>query len=159
MEVRNIKILAVDQSTKITGYSVFNGKDLITLGKLEVSDKFHYIERIKIMCYKIEQKIILHEPEIVLLEDTHYSNNQNTLKQLAQLQGSLMNILHERDLPFVIIEPTKWKAGLSIKGRKRIEQKKNTQIFVKEKFQIDASEDEADAVCIGYFYVQKGGNI
>jgi len=155
MEENKIKICSYDQATKITGYSVFNNKELVTFGKLEVNEELNYIKRIKLMSELIKQSIILHKPEIVLFEDTQYQNNVLTLKQLCQLQGSIINILHEFELKFFIIEPTKWRSGLGIKGRKRKEQKFNTQLKVKELYGIEVSEDEADAIALASFYLQR----
>jgi hypothetical protein len=48
---------------------------------------------------------------------------------------------------FFTIPPSVWRSTCEIKGRKREEQKKNAQLFVKNKFNIDVDEDIADAIC------------
>ena len=67
----------------------------------------------------------------------------------------MKNNLYEQELLYFIIEPSKWKSTCGVKGKKRVDQKANAQNFVKEQFDIDASEDEADAICIGWHMVQK----
>ena len=42
-----------------------------------------------------------------------------------------------------------------IKGKKRAEQKANAQIFVNTTFNIVATEDESDAICIGKYMIDK----
>jgi len=43
-----------------------------------------------------------------------------------------------------------WKHTCGIKGKGREAQKANAQAFVKNTFAIDATQDEADAICLGY---------
>lgn len=89
------------------------------------------------------------QPDFIVFENVQFQQNYGTFQQLSQLQGLVMALLFETDIGFQIIEPSAWKSFCGIKGRKREEQKKNTQIFVKNKYGIDVSEDEADSVGIG----------
>lgn len=151
-----IKILCLDQATKISGYSIFKDKELIAYGKLEVDqNEKNYVERIKQMNDKIIELIENNKPNFVVFEDVQFQRNYQTYQQLSQLQGVIMGYLFELDLGFQIIEPSGWKSLCGIKGRKREEQKKNTQIFVKDKYNVDASEDEADAIGIGTWACNK----
>jgi hypothetical protein len=43
---------------------------------------------------------------------------------------------------------------LNIKGRDRATQKRNAQLFVTETYNIKASQDASDAVCIGAHYIK-----
>lgn len=56
-------------------------------------------------------------------------------------------------IPFILIEPTAWKSFSKIKGRKRAEQKASTIQMVHDRFGIEATEDEADAIGIGIWAV------
>ena len=146
----------MDQATKISGYSIFEDKNLVAYGTLEVDQKEkNYVERIKQMYFKIKELIQINNPNIIVFEGIQFQNNQKTYMQLANLQGALMAYLFELDIPFQIIEPSAWKSFAKIQGRKREEQKKNTQEFVKNKYGIDVSEDEADAIGIGVWASSK----
>lgn len=148
------KILSLDQSTKITGYSIFINNNLDTYGLLIVNqDETNPIERLKEMNDKIVALIKDVSPDYVVFEHVQFQNNYGTFQLLSQLQGVVMTNLFNIDLGFTIIEPTAWKSYCKIKGRKRIEQKLNTQIFVKEKYGVDVSEDEADAIGIGHWAI------
>ena len=54
-----------------------------------------------------------------------------------------------------VLAPSHWRSilkshyGLVGFGRSRAEQKKSARGFVKDHYNIDVSEDEADAICIG----------
>jgi Holliday junction resolvasome RuvABC endonuclease subunit len=154
MERRIItRVLAIDQATKISGYSIWDDKKLTTYGKLEVNPKIQIIERMKLMSEKIVDLIDKTMPDMLILEDVQYQKNQKTFQELANLQGVIMAYLFKIDMPFQIVYPTTWKSFCSIKGKKREEQKENTKIFVKYRYKIDVSEDEADAVGIGHWAI------
>lgn len=149
-----IKFLCLDQATKISGYSVFEGKNLITYGTLEVDQKEkNPIERMKQMNDKIIELFDSLSPDFIVFEDVQFQQNYGTFQQLSQLQGVLMGYLFKTNIGFEIIQPSAWKSFCGIKGRKREEQKKNTQIFVKNKFGIDCTEDESDAIGIGVWTI------
>lgn len=149
----NIKILALDQATKITGYSVFVDKQLSTYGLLEVNEK-DATERMRGMDLKLQELIEKEQPNYIVFENVQFQRNYGTFQQLSQLQGILMAYLFKLNIGFEIIQPSAWKSFCGIKGRKREEQKLNTQLFVKKKYGIESSEDEADAIGIGTWAIK-----
>ncbi|HHY96858.1 MAG TPA: crossover junction endodeoxyribonuclease RuvC [Acholeplasma sp.] len=152
----NIKILCLDQSTKVTGYSIFQDKELISYGVLKSDpNEGNPVERIKQMNDKIIELTESSNPNFVVFEQVQFQNNYGTFQQLSQLQGVIMAHLFKRDVGFIMVEPSAWRSICGIKGRKRAEQKRNTQIFVKKKYKIDVSEDEADAIGIGTWAINK----
>jgi crossover junction endodeoxyribonuclease RuvC len=151
-----LKILCLDQATKISGFSIWEDKKLITYGKLEVNqNEKNPIERMKQMYDQIVNLIESSSPSFIVFENVQFQRNYGTFQQLAQLQGVIMSYLFKSDIGFKIIEPSAWKSFCGIKGRKREEQKKNTQVFVKNKYGIEVSEDEADAIGIGTWAINK----
>lgn len=149
-----IKFLCIDQSTKITGYSVWENKELINYGIVESDSKEKKpIERMYQMYFKIKDLIENINPNFVTIEGVQFQNNYKTYSQLSQMQGIILSLLFERNIGFIIIEPTAWKAFCSIKGRKRIEQKSNTIQMVKDKFGLELSEDICDSIGIGLWTI------
>lgn len=147
-------IVCIDQATKISGYSVFKGKNLVTYGLLTANaDEKNPIERMKEMIEKIEVLLKDVKPDYVAFEQVQYQSNLGVFQQLSQLQGVIMSRLFDRDIGFTLIEPTAWKAFCGIRGKKRDEQKLNTIKFVKEKYGINVPEDIADAIGIGYWAI------
>ena len=102
---------------------------------------------------KMIELIDKYKPDFIVFEDIQFQQNYGTFKQLGQLQGILMAYLFKLDVGFQIIEPSAWKSSCGIKGRKREEQKKNTQAFVKMMYKVNVSEDEADAIGIGFWAI------
>jgi len=109
----------------------------------------------KQMYDKIKGCLIKINPDFVVFENVQFQKNYGTFQQLSQLQGVLMSLLFERNIGFQIIEPTAWKAFCGVKGRKRTEQKANAIQLVKDKFNLYVSEDEADAILIGFWAINK----
>jgi len=48
-----------------------------------------------------------------------------------------------------------WKSTLGIKGKTRPEQKRSAQDFVRLEFNVKATQDECDAICIGAHAVRQ----
>jgi len=151
-----MKILCLDQATLKSGYSVWIDKKLITYGTLNVDpEEKNIVERMKLMRDLVVQLIEEKQPNFIVFEDTQLQHNKLTFQQLSQFQGVLMAYLFDINIGFVIVRPSEWKGYCGIKGRKREEQKLNTIKFVLDKFGWNCSEDEADAIGIGYFAVSK----
>ena len=47
-----------------------------------------------------------------------------------------------------------WRKGIGIKGRTRTDRKRSAQQFVKQEYDINVSEDEADAICLGRYGIK-----
>jgi len=150
-----MRVISFDQSTNKTGYSVFDNENLINHGVLDFSEIENSDERIFKLKTEANNLIKNQKAEIVAIEQIQYQGNLQGYKPLAELLGVMKNNLYEQELLYFIIEPSKWKSTCGVKGKKRVDQKANAQNFVKEQFDIDASEDEADAICIGWHMVQK----
>lgn len=149
-----IVLLCLDQSTKATGYSVWENKNLVAYGVLKSNPKeSNPIERMKEQYDLIKHLISVTNPDFVVFENVQYQNNFGTFQQLSQLQGVIMSQLFEKDIGFTIVESTAWKSYCSVRGRKRAEQKASAIQMVKDKFNIEVSEDEADSIGIGIWAV------
>ena len=158
-----MKILALDQRTRITGWAVFADGALQEYGKFDaenagadIGKRLTYIrEKVKVLIDKYDiQKILIEE---IQLQNT-VGNNVVTYKKLAYVQAILIQMFDELRLPYEIIASSSWKSTLSIKGRARAEQKKNAQIYVNTIYGIKATQDECDAICIGTHYTKLPSN-
>lgn len=158
-----MKYLALDQATKITGYAVFEDSKLIESGTLEIPEpeRFEIQQRFFVMSKKISRLVDQVNPDLVSIEDIQFQRNFMTYQKLANFQGIVFEILFERNIPYVIVEPSKWKSFLGVKGKKREEQKQDTIKRVNKKFNLSAKEDESDAIGIAWWTVNncKGGII
>lgn len=152
-----MKILALDQSTKITGWAIIETDEycgvvfesgLINKSKIKDVDI-----RFGEMCKDIFNLInSMKDLDAIYIEETALQSNPKTLRLLAQLQGAIISICVNKGITYKVIEPSKWRSKLLFKqgrGIKRDELKRQAIDYVKDKFDMDCNEDEAEAICIG----------
>lgn len=148
-----MKILALDQSTRTSGYAIFDGGKLIDSGKFTVDDTNMGIRLYKIK--KIVEKLIDDNNiefvafEDIQLQDNKGPNNVVTYKKLAEVFGVLEELCTERKIPYKIIHSQTWKSVLNIGGYEREPQKKNAQEYILKTYGKKVSQDESDAICLG----------
>lgn len=159
-----MKILALDQASRISGYSIFDsvtGK-LITYGKITCTDQ-EINQRLMKIRQLVENLIDEYQIDQLVVEDIQLQEyngrvqleNVVTYKVLAEVLGVVTELAAERQLPCEIVFSNTWKSACQIGGRTRPEQKRNAQNHIAEKYQLKVSQDEADAICIGEYYISK----
>ena len=146
-----MRLLALDQASRTTGFAVFEDDQLVKSGTFTLhSDDVG--ERLVDYRKHIEKLIIDNDIEEVAFEDIQMQgqiNNVQTFKILAEIFGVTQEFLVENGHSYHIVSSNTWKSKLQIKGRTRVEQKRNAQIYVLENFDKKVSQDESDAICIG----------
>ena len=150
-------ILCLDQSSYCTGYSIFNKKteQLIEYGHFDCSGN-NLGNRLMQVKEHVLSLIQSYEIKKVIFEDIQLQNdNIKTYKILAEVIGVLEETLVEMHIPYEIIPPIVWKAGVKIAGKGRAEEKKLAQKYVLNNYNYSVTEDEADAICIGTHYLLK----
>lgn len=161
VQLMNDVIIALDQSTSISGYSVYKNNSLIDYGHLSPSgDYLHRIVKlVKWLDSQIDKyfgdkiTVLIEEIQLQQTPDSKGLLNVETFKKLAHCQGALLEYLVEHEIPYLIIPSSTWKSKCGVKGKGRVEQKKNAQLYVEKEFGIKATQDEADAICIGKSHV------
>lgn len=145
-------LLALDQSSRTCGFAVFSDGDLLTYGHFYLKSDNHG-KRLVQLREEIAKLIKDYMIDSVVFEDiqlqSNVPNNVATYKILAEVYGVVEEYVTEINLDNHSVLPVVWKSGLKIKGTRRAEQKKNAQKYVLETYGITATEDEADAICIG----------
>lgn len=147
-------IIALDQSTQLTGYAIFQDKDLIAHGVFSPSGDYEH-RIVKLRQWLLDKLEPLKPNVEVYFEDIQLQDlgggniGVTTFKKLAHVQGALIVTCIEEDVPYTIVPAATWRKTCGIKGRVRSEYKPAAQAHVLEKYGIQATEDEADAICIG----------
>lgn len=147
-----MKILAFDQATSITGYSVFIDGNLTTTGVIDLHKTKDTTVRIEMMMLNMIGLIKQISPDLVVIEDVAMQSNAGALVLLSRLQGGVMGHCYANSVALMIIKPTEWRKWCGFtQGRvKRPELKKQAIAFALEHFGLTLAEDEADAACIGF---------
>lgn len=145
------KILSFDQSTKISAYSVFIDNEYIECGCIDLHKIKDTSERIRAMGVELGKVIEKYSPDKVVIEEVAQQSNPLTLKLLARIQGVIIGFCAAHNIETYIIEPSKWRSTLHFKigaGVKREELKAQAIKYVKDIYDLEATEDECEALCI-----------
>jgi Holliday junction resolvasome RuvABC endonuclease subunit len=147
------RVLALDQATKITGYSIYDNKQLIYYGIFEADENEKEIVRDIQAKHWLVSIIENWKPDMVGLEGIQYEEKfgVTTFETLARLQGILMGTLCELDIPYKVCPTPTWRAHCGVKGQSRIEKKRSMKGLIKKWFDVQISDDEADAIGIGKY--------
>ena len=148
--------LALDLSTKSSGWAIFDNQELkdygcITAGSANLFNRIdRMVEGINELfdTYSISRVII----EDVYPEDVH--NNQNVFNALKYLQGFVLHTLDRHsitDIKFLVASEWRKICGIHTgRGVKRESLKPKDKAFVQSQFGISVNDDIADAICIGF---------
>ena len=146
-----MKVIGFDQASKITGYGVFEDGKLTKHGIISVAGDTD--TRMHKMFREILKLIADEKADVVCIEGTHFQNNQNAFKLLAQLQGMIVGVCDLFGIKLREYPPALWRSKAGIKegrGIKREELKQLSVKYVKEQFKVECTDDEAEAIVISY---------
>lgn len=148
------RLLSLDQATRTTGYAVFDNGKLIKVGKFDISPAGDIGDRLVRFRKKIISLIEEFDITEVCFEEiqlqNNVMNNVDTFKKLANVYGVLLETIVELELPYTIISSNTWKSKCQIRKMGREKEKKAAQDFVTQQYGIKVTQDEADAICLGY---------
>lgn len=141
-----MKLIAFDQSTTATGWAVMEYETgrLIEYGVIKPKGETN--DRIRTTIKKCMMLCAEHEPTFVYIEGIQIQKNPRVYEILAKLQGTLEICLEERNYFVNVVKASEWRKKVGIKSRKRAELKAEAIQMVKELYDLDVSEDEAEAV-------------
>lgn len=145
------KVLAFDQSTKISAHSMFLDGKYIECGVIDLHKMKDTSERVRAMGVELCRVIEKYKPTAVVIEEVAQQSNPMTLKLLARIQGVIIGFCAAHDIETYIIEPSKWRSTLYFKqgsGVKREELKAQAIKYVKDNYGLELSEDECESICI-----------
>lgn len=151
-----MRILALDQASRVSGYAIFENQELIETGTFTlISDDVG--ERLVQLREEVTKFIKENQIDTVLFEDIQLQSGMagvTTYKVLAEVFGVIQELVTELGIEYHIVHSQTWKSALNIKGKARAEQKKNAQVYVNNTYNIKVSQDAADAICIGASYLK-----
>ena len=154
-------IIAVDQASNVSGYAIYEDGNLVKHGKVKFEGSpTERINQVKVWLRGMVTELKQESDKVeVVLEDIQMQKDVVTFKTLAWVQGVLLDMLHEEGIKTQLAFSTEWKSTCGVKGRGRTEQKQNAQKYVQSQFGIKATQDECDAICLGYHIVKKNDSV
>jgi Holliday junction resolvasome RuvABC endonuclease subunit len=141
----------MDQSTRITGYALFDDGKYVKSGVIDLHKIKDTDERSKQMAVEICKLIEGAKPDCVIIEEVQQQSNVSTVIKLARIQGVAIGFCAAHNIDLHILTPTRWRSALGYKQGpkvKREELKQQSLDLVKNNFKLELIEDEAEAVCI-----------
>jgi Holliday junction resolvasome RuvABC endonuclease subunit len=146
-----MKLLAWDQSSKKSGWCLLEDGKYVKSGIIDKSKIADIDTRIGEMGIAICQQIKELNPDLVVIENIQNQSSISTVVSLARLQGFVLGWCYVKHIRTEIIGPSEWRKLLKFKqgaGVKRQELKEQGMNYVKTKYNMALSEDEAESCCI-----------
>ena len=162
-----MKILALDQSTKLVGWSIFEDGNLLNYGLITADEKEkNIVNRIEQIYIQIDKKIKEEGITNFVFEDTFSSRNLKVSKVLAWMQGGIITMSFLNDYGFQIYAPNEWRSALGFKKKSKYNpqpefktnrdyQKWQAIDYANKNFGCNfeygnkGDDDQAESICIG----------
>ena len=143
-----LKLIAFDQSTTATGWCVMEMKTarIIESGVILPKKNDETIDRITYTIKRCLNLVRTNEIAFVFIEGVQVQKNPRVYEILAKLAGSLEVMLYESGYLVNVVKASEWRKKVGIKGRKRADVKKEAIEMVKEIYDLEATEDECEAI-------------
>lgn len=155
-----MRVLALDASTKSTGWALFDEKELINYGCLTATST-DLVKRIKKIISELVIVLSQNKVDKIILEEVRPEQglqNLKTHKALMYLQAAIVFLLHDNfsTVEIEYVYPSEWRKKCGIKtgsGVRRDALKPLDIAFAKETYGVSVNDDIADAIGIGHAYV------
>ena len=157
-----MNILSLDMSTKSTGYAIYKHNKLVQYNYITATSN-DLFNRIKVMMNSINKILQQNlDLEYVVMEEVRQQGfiNIKTYKAIMYLQGCVQMMIHQKfkHLQTDFLYPSSWRKICQIKQGRGIQRKQQKQLdiqWVKDNFNIVVNDDVADAIGLGYGYINK----
>lgn len=147
-----MRVLSLDQSTRITGWAIFDDNQYIKSGVIDLHKIKDTDERSRQMAVEICKVIEGAKPTYVIIEEVQQQSNVSTVIKLARIQGVAIGFCAAHNIELHILMPTQWRSALGYKQGpkvKREDLKQQSLDFVKTELGLNIeSEDENEACAI-----------
>ena len=148
-----MKVISFDQSTRVSGWSLFEGGEYVCSGVVDMSkSQLETDKRSFEMARRLWEILNEYKPDHLIIEDTQQQNNVKTVITLSRLQGMIIGYAEAHGIKVHILLPSEWRKAMNyVQGPKvkRAELKKQSADYVKNHFGFNLTEDENEAICEG----------
>ena len=147
-----MKVVSFDQSTRVSGWSLFDDGKYVCSGVVDMSKStLETTERSFEMAKKLWDILEEYKPNCLIIEDTQEQGNVKTVVTLARLQGMIIGYAEAHGIKTHILLPSQWRKILEYSQGpkvKRAELKQHSADYVKNKYVFLKSEDENEAIAL-----------
>lgn len=154
--------LSLDISTSATGWALFEGSDLVQSGVLKHKSK-SFFKRGRFMASELRliqlRALASYEgpfESIVVEKNSVMGPNQQSMISIGIVTGIILGRLVADNVYFVNVSTWRKYWKFSYKDRSKKSMKLQSVAKVSETFDLNVKDDEADAILIGSYFVNKG---
>lgn len=150
-----MRLLALDQASRVTGVAIFDDDKLIKYGTFEIKSNQELGKRLTQFLENLDKLYAAYHFDSVAYEDIQLQmGNVETYRRLAYIQAMILFWCEKNEKNLYCLSPSHWRKILKDKygmswGRKRVEQKQTAIDFIQEHYEKEVDSDTADAICIG----------
>lgn len=148
-----MKILSLDQASKISGWALIDDGKYVKSGVIDLHEIKDSDTRMAEMGMAICKQIKKLSPDRVIIEGVQSQGSVATVILLARLQGIILGYCYANNIKTDILAPSVWRSALLFNQGpkvKREELKAQAVDYVTEHLgKTDMNVDEIEAVCIG----------
>lgn len=150
-----MRLLALDQASRVTGVAIFDDDKLIKYGTFEIKSNQELGKRLTQFLENLDKLYAAYHFDAVAYEDIQLQmGNVETYRRLAYIQAMILFWCEKHEKNLYCLSPSHWRKILKDKygmswGRKRAEQKQTAINFIQEHYEKEVDSDTADAICIG----------
>lgn len=151
---KGFRIIAIDQASQKLGVSVYDDGKLVYYHLIEVTGTLAArLQKI----YKFLREVIISQwqPNYLVFEDIQYQDNAQTHKILGMVMGICVLAAEQAQIEHTEVLNKVWQSEFSIGGATRVAQKSNVIKRVKEYYNLDVTDDVADAILMGQYAAKK----
>lgn len=150
-----MRLLALDQASRVTGVAIFDDDKLVKYGTFEIKSNQELGKRLTQFLENLDKLYAAYHFDAVAYEDIQLQmGNVETYRKLAYIQAMILFWCEKHEKNLYCLSPSHWRKILKDKygmswGRKRVEQKQTAIDFIQEHYKKEVDSDTADAICIG----------
>ena len=150
-----MRLLALDQASRVTGVAIFDDDKLVKYGTFEIKSNQELGKRLTQFLENLDKLYAAYHFDAVAYEDIQLQmGNVETYKKLAYIQAMILFWCEKHEKNLYCLSPSHWRKILKDKygmswGKKRAEQKQTAIDFIQEHYKKEVDSDTADAICIG----------
>lgn len=157
MKKKEKRVVALDTSTKVTGWALFIDGKYKRSGSIDMHKVKESEQRTRDMCFHVTALINKLKADEVVIEELPSMRNMRTVRALSRVIGSIFYYCTSKGIEYEEISCAVWRSVFGIDNRNRDNAKEMSINRIKLVYHKSVSDDEADAINIGEAYcVRKG---
>lgn len=157
MSKKELRVVALDTSTKVSGWALFINGVYKRSGSIDMHKTKDSGKRTKEMCFHLTNLIHKLKADEVVIEELPSVRNMATVRALSRVIGAIFYYCTAKSIEYEEMSCAVWRSVLGIDNRNRDNAKEMSINRVKRVYHKSVSDDEADAINIGEAYCYKKG--